>query len=57
MSIKFSKNRKLPTFASYPNSVIMSLWGINNTKKLSPPGKATHHSINISYLDNFAEFI
>ena len=48
-----STNRKGPTFATDQNYVTMSLWRHKiETKKLPPPGEATHHTINISYLDN-----
>ena len=45
---KITKNKKLPTFATCQHKVMMSLRGIIKTKKLPPPGEATHNTINIS---------
>ena len=52
MSIVSLKCRKWPNFETYQNSVMTSLWHTIKTKKLSPPGEATHITVNISYLYN-----
>ena len=50
MSIKFLKNRKLPTFSTTQNSVMMSLWG--NIKTRSYLLRTGNITLNISYYLN-----